>query len=291
MAAALATGPAVPMMAGSRRRPAAYARLALGAAALGFLAVVLVWPQALMPRDPFAISAPNRLHPPDAEFPLGTDHLGRDLLSRIILGTRPSVLVSTGVVVLATTAGLIAGVTAGHYRRLDNIVMRIMDGMMAFPAIMLALAILAIMGRSVFNLILAVAIVYTPQIARVSRSVVLAYRETDFVAAAVASGATDLRVVWRHLLPNCIPAVTVQATYFFARALLTEASLSFLGLGLPPEVPSWGMLLGEGRRYMQEAPWTTIFPGLAIAVAVVILNVAGDTVRDRLDTRLRNLER
>lgn len=281
----------VPVTAKRGRRSRAYVGLVVGAGALFLLSVALVWPQALMPHDPFAISGMDRLRPPSARFWLGTDHLGRDLLSRIILGTRPSVIVATGVVLLATTAGVVTGILAGYYRRLDNPTMRIMDGMMAFPDIMLALAILAIMGRSVFNLIVVVAIVFTPQIARFTRSLVLAYREVEFVLAAVAAGASDLRVMWRHLLPNMMPAVTVQATFFFARALLTEASLSFLGLGLPPEVPSWGMLLGQGRPFLREAPWTTIFPGLALATAVVVLNLLGDAVRDRLDPRLRGIER
>lgn len=284
-----ATQPVRPGVA-SGRRFGAGVRGALAVSAVLCLLLVLMRPQALMPQDAFAISADHRLQPPGPAFVLGTDHLGRDLLSRIILGTRPSVLVSSGVVLLATTAGLMTGMVAAFYRRLDNLIMRIMDGMMAFPAIMLALAILAIMGRSVVNLILAVAIVYTPQIARVSRSLVLAYREADFVSAAVATGASGLSVMWRHLLPNVIPGVMVQATYFFARALLTEASLSFLGLGLPPDVPSWGMVLGEGRRFLREAPWTTIFPGLAIAGTVVIVNVLGDVVRDRLDPRLKGIE-
>lgn len=260
---------------------------------LGVVIVLLaaIYPAALMPHDPFDIVGSRRLMPPGPIYWLGTDHLGRDLLSRIIFGTQPSLLVASGVVALATSIGLIGGMLAGFYRRFDNVIMRVMDGMMAFPAIMLALAIIAIMGRSVSNLVLAIAIVYAPQIGRVCRSAVLACRELDYVTAAVAAGASDFWVMTRHLFPNVMPVLIVQATYFFARALLTEASLSFLGLGLSPDEPSWGTILGEGRRFLRDASWTTIFPGLAIALSVVILNVFGDVIRDRLDPRLKAVGR
>jgi peptide/nickel transport system permease protein len=257
----------------------------------GLVLLAVVHPEALIPHDPFAISGALRLKPPAWPYVFGTDHLGRDVLSRIIIGTQPSLLISGGVVVLAVAGGLVGGMLAGFYRRLDNIIMRIMDGMMAFPAIMLALAIVAIMGRSIVNMIIAIAIVYTPQIARVCRSAVLACREQDYVTGAFAAGASDFWIMTRHLLPNVMPVLAVQATYFFARALLTEASLSFLGLGLPPDVPTWGMVLGEGRRFLRDAPWTTIFPGMAIALSVVALNVLGDHIRDRLDPRLKTIDR
>lgn len=259
--------------------------------ALGLVLLAAIYPAALMPHDPFGIDGSRRLEPPGSIYWLGTDHLGRDLLSRIIFGTQPSLLIAAGVVILATSVGLVAGMLAGFYRRFDNIIMRVMDGMMAFPAIMLALAIIAIMGRSVTNLILAVAIVYAPQIGRICRSAVLACRELDYVTAAVAAGASDFWVMTRHLLPNVMPVLVVQATYFFARALLTEASLSFLGLGLSPDEPSWGTILGEGRRFLRDASWTTIFPGFTIAISVVVLNVFGDVIRDRLDPRLKAVDR
>lgn len=253
--------------------------------------LAVIYPEALTPYNPFAISGARRLLPPGWPYLAGTDHLGRDMMSRIIIGTQPSLLIAGGVAIVAVTAGLIGGMLAGYYRRLDNLIMRIMDGMMAFPAIMLALAIVAIMGRSIINLIIAIAIVYAPQIGRVCRAAVLACREQDYVTGAVAAGATDFWIMTRHLLPNVMPVLAVQATYFFARALLTEASLSFLGLGLPPDVPTWGMILGEGRRFLRDAPWTTIMPGLTIALSVVVLNVLGDQIRDRLDPRLKLIDR
>lgn len=270
----------------SRRLGSTIRRVVAGAGVL-LLLVLIIYPEALMPRDPFGIVAEDRLTPPGSTYWFGTDHLGRDILSRVILATRYSVLISSGVVVVITLAGLIAGMLAGYFRRLDNLIMRLMDSIMAFPTTMFALAILAIMGRDATNLILAIGIAYTPQVARITRSAVLTYRETAFVEAAVSIGSSDLRVMARHLLPNVTPVIVIQASYFLARVLLTEAGLSFLGLGLPPNTPSWGMILGEGRTYLREAPWITIFPGLAIAVAVVTLNVFGDIVRDRLDPRLR----
>lgn len=257
----------------------------------GLLLVLVVYPQALVIHDPFAIAGRLRLEPPSSSFWLGTDHLGRDMLSRIIIATQPSLLIAGGVVILATAGGTIGGLLAGYYRRLDNVIMRIMDGMMAFPAILLALAIVAVLGRTVPNLIMAISVVYAPQIGRVCRSAVLSCREQDYVTAAIAGGGSDYWIMTRHLLPNVIPVLAVQATYFFARAILTEASLSFLGLGLPPDTPTWGTILGEGRRFLRDAPWTSIFPGLAIATAVIAINIIGDVVRDRVDPRLRSLDR
>jgi peptide/nickel transport system permease protein len=260
--------------------------------AIGLLVLIaVVHPETILPHDPFAIDGSRRLEAPDWSYVLGTDHLGRDILSRIIVGTQPTLLIAGGVVVLAILGGTIGGMVAGYYRQVDNLVMRIMDGMMAFPAVMLALAIIAILGRSITNLIIAIAIVYTPQVGRICRSAVIACREQDYVTGAVAAGASDFWIMTRHLLPNVMPVLIVQATYFFARALITEASLSFLGLGLPPDVPTWGTILGEGRSFMRDAPWTTIFPGIAIAVSVITLNVIGDLIRDRLDPRLKRISR
>jgi peptide/nickel transport system permease protein len=260
-------------------------RATVAATGLFLLAVVAV-PLTFTPYDPFAVSGSDRLRPPSLQHPLGTDHLGRDLLSRVILGVRPSLLVAVGTVAVSLSAGLVFGLLAGFYRRLDNLLMRVMDGLMSFPYILLAIAVLAVLGRNTANLILAISVVYTPFIARITRSVILSYREATFVEAAMALGASDLRILARHLLPNVVPIIAVQATYFSARALLTEASLSFLGLGLPPEMPSWGTLLGDGRRFLRSAPWVSIFPGVAISLTVLVLNVAGDAIRDRLDPRV-----
>jgi peptide/nickel transport system permease protein len=193
------------------------------------------------------------------------------------------------VVVLAIASGVVCGTIAGYYRRLDNIVMRIMDGLMAFPAIVLAIALMAALGPSVVNVIVSIAVVYSPRVARVVRGSVLVIRETAYVEAARALGAADLTLIARHVLPNCLSPVIVQASFVFAAAVLTEAALSFLGVGVPPYVPSWGVILAEGRLYIQQAPWLVLYPGAAIMITIFGLNLFGDGLRDLLDPKIRGL--
>jgi peptide/nickel transport system permease protein len=185
--------------------------------------------------------------------------------------------------------GMICGLVAGYYRRLDNAVMRVMDGLMAFPAIVLAIALMAALGPSVLNVILAIAAVYAPRVARVVRGSVLVVRETAYVEAARALGASDLTLIGRHIVPNCLSPVIVQGSFVFAAAVLTEAALSFLGVGVPPYVPSWGVILAEGRLYIQQAPWLVIYPGVAIMLTIFGLNLFGDGLRDLLDPKIRGL--
>ena len=237
--------------------------------------------------DPGRMDVAARLTRPGATHWFGTDDLGRDVYARVVYGARLSLLVGVAVVVFAFAIGMTAGLSAGYFRRLDNLIMRIMDGLMAFPAIILAIALMASLGPSVTNVIVAIGVVYSPRVARVVRGSVLVIRETAYVEAARALGVTNLMIILRHVLPNSLSPVIVQASFVFAAAVLTEAALSFLGVGVPPYVPSWGNILAEGRLYLQQAPWLVLYPGAAIMITILGLNLLGDGVRDLLDPRLR----
>lgn len=259
--------------------------------ALLVLAILLVAALAplLAPSDPLALDVMSRLQGPSAGHWFGTDDVGRDVLSRVLYGTRISVMVGGLVVLFSVAVGLVVGLAAGYYRRLDNVLMRVMDGLMAFPAIILAIALMASLGPSLRNVIVALGVVYTPRIARIVRGSVLVVRELPYVEAAQALGASEVAIVTRHVLPNCLSPVIVQATFIFALAVLGEAALSFLGVGAPPFVPSWGNILAEGRLYIQQAPWLTLFPGAGIMATILGLNLFGDGLRDLLDPKLRGL--
>ena len=243
----------------------------------------------LLAGDPLRIDVARRLTAPGQAHWFGTDDVGRDVWSRVVYGARLSLLVGAAVVALSFVMGLGCGLIAGYYRRLDNVVMRVMDGLMAFPAIILAIALMASLGPSVLNVIVAIGIVYAPRVARIVRGSVLVIRETAYVEAARALGASDVVVIARHVLPNCLSPVIVQASFVFAAAVLTEAALSFLGVGVPPYVPSWGNILAEGRLYLQQAPWLVLYPGAAIMLTIFGLNLLGDGLRDLLDPRLRGV--
>ena len=239
--------------------------------------------------DPSHMDVAGRLAAPGRAHWFGTDDVGRDVWSRVVYGARLSLLVGVAVVVLSFVVGVVCGVVAGFYRRLDNVVMRVMDGLMAFPAIVLAIALMAALGPSVVNVIVAIAVVYSPRVARVVRGSVLVIRETSYVEAARALGASDVTLITRHVLPNCLSPVIVQGSFVFAAAVLTEAALSFLGVGVPPYVPSWGVILAEGRLYIQQAPWLVLYPGVAIMLTIFGLNLFGDGLRDLLDPKIRGL--
>jgi peptide/nickel transport system permease protein len=256
--------------------------LVLVIAVVGVLASVIAG-------NPTRLDVSARLQAPGAPHWFGTDDLGRDVFARVVYGARLSLVVGLAVVLLALAAGLGAGLAAGYFRRLDNVIMRVMDGLMAFPAIILAIALMASLGPSVSNVIVAIAVVYTPRVARVVRGSVLVVRETAYVEAARALGVTDLWIILRHVLPNCLSPVIVQGSFVFAAAVLTEAALSFLGVGVPPYVPSWGNILSEGRLYLQQAPWLVLYPGAAIMITILGLNLLGDGVRDLLDPKIRGL--
>jgi peptide/nickel transport system permease protein len=239
--------------------------------------------------DPLKLDVKARLAAPSAEHWMGTDHFGRDVWSRVVYGARLSILVGASVMVFSFAGGLLVGLSAGYYHRVDSVLMRVMDGLMAFPGIILAIALMASLGPSLFNVIVALGVVYVPRVARIVRGSVLVIRETPYVEAARAIGTPDPRILAYHILPNCISPVIVQGTFIFAAAVLGEAALSFLGVGVPPQIPSWGNALSEGRLYLQQAPWLILFPGGAIMTGIFGLNLFGDGLRDLLDPKLRGV--
>ncbi|PYM88275.1 MAG: peptide ABC transporter permease [Candidatus Rokuibacteriota bacterium] len=264
--------------------------LALAGALVVLAAVVVaVAAPALAPGDPIKNSLLDRLTPPTwgGEHPLGTDTLGRDVASRLLHGARVSLLVGFSAVLLAGVSGVVLGLVSGWYRGwLDDVLMRLGDVQLAFPVLVLAVAVLAVLGASVVNLILVLGVTGWITYARIVRGEVLTLRERDFVAAARALGADDAWILRRHLLPNVLPPITVVATFSVARTIVAEASLSFLGLGIPAPAPSWGAMLDEGRNYITTGWWLALFPGLAILLLVLGINLVGDWLRDVLDPRL-----
>jgi peptide/nickel transport system permease protein len=246
------------------------------------LAILAPWLAA----DPLQFEPINRLKRPSAEFWFGTDQFGRDVYSRVVYGTRISLIVGFSVAVLATAVGLVLGVLCGYYRRVDAIVMRVMDGMMAIPAILLAIALITLMKASLVIVIAAISIPEIPRVVRLVRSVVLSVRARPYIEAAIASGTRNARIMVRHILPNTVAPLIVQATYVCASAILTEAGLSFLGAGTPPEIPSWGNVISLGRTFFQIAPWIIFFPGVLLAITVLAINLVGDGLRDTLDPRI-----
>ncbi len=257
-----------------------------GAAVLAGMALVALLAGQLAPADPLQLNVIERLTPPGRAHWLGTDEYGRDLLSRVIHGTRISLRVGLLVVAGSISLGVVVGLGAGYFSRLDGPVMRLMDGLQAFPSILLAIAVVAALGPREINTAIALIVVQMPRDARLIRGSVLATKGQEFVEAARGLGVSDLGILGRHILPNCIPPLTVQATFTFAFAILAEASLSFLGVGTPPPAPSWGNILAEARVVIREAPWMSFFPGVAIAATVMGLNLFGDWLRDVLDPRL-----
>jgi peptide/nickel transport system permease protein len=262
-------------------------RLVIGSALLLAVFGVALLAAVLATHNPLLVRPEIRLSPPGAEHRFGTDNFGRDLYSRTVYGARLSLMVGGMVALLAGLAGTALGLLGGYYPRVDLVLMRIMDGMMAFPGIVLAVGIMAALGPRVTNVIVAISIVQTPRVVRVVRSVVLSLREMQYVEAARCMGVSDWRMLFRHILPNCISPLVVQCTFIFSEAVLGEASLSFLGVGAPPEIPSWGVILGEARLYIRNAPWMMFLPGSALTVTVLALNLLGDGIRDWLDPRLR----
>jgi len=260
----------------------------VGAALMAVMLVVGLG-APLIAGNPTHMDVAGRLASPSRAHWFGTDDVGRDVFSRVIYGARLSVLIGAAVVAFAFVVGVLCGLLAGYYQRLDNPVMRVMDGLMAFPAIVLAIALMASLGPSVLNVIIAIGVVYAPRVARLVRGSVLVVRETAYVEAARALGVSDRVLLARHVLPNCLSPLIVQGSFVFAAAVLTEAALSFLGVGVPPFVPSWGNILAEGRLYIQQAPWLVLYPGVAIMLTVFGLNLLGDGLRDVLDPKLRGL--
>ncbi|MGY1803030.1 ABC transporter permease [Blastococcus sp. SYSU D00922] len=261
-------------------------------ASLVLLAIILVavFDETLAPQGANEQDIANRLEPPSWSHPFGTDDLGRDILSRVILGASVSLKVGFLSVGLALVVGTLIGLVAGFYGRwIDDSLMRLMDMLFAFPAVLLAIAILAIRGPGTSNTIIAIAVVYVPIFARVTRASVLGVREEVYVRASRSVGASDFRLLTRHVLPNAAPPIIVQTSISLAFAVLAEAALSFLGLGTQPPNPSWGLMLAEGRGYIDLAWWLAFFPGMAIVITVLCFNLLGDGLRDVLDPRQRTL--
>ena len=258
----------------------------IGIVLVGLVVGLAVLADLIAPTAPDRMQFRDRFAPPSSRFWLGTDNFGRDILSRVVYGARLSLEIGCGVMLLSGVAGTLVGALAGYYRRLDGPLMRVMDALMAFPAVLLAIGITAALGPSMVNAMIALTAVYTPRTARIVRASALVIRELDYVQAARAAGARQGRILLRHVLPNCLAPLIVQLTFIFAYAVLTEAILSFLGMGPQPPTPTWGNVIAEGRNYIREASWIALFPGLAIAVTVLGLNLLGDGLRDALDPRI-----
>ena len=266
-----------------RRHPIILAGIVL----LGLIVLVAIASPLFATHDPVRLDPIQRLAPPSAEHWFGTDHLGRDVYSRVIYGSRISLIVGFSVAALSTVLGLVIGLVTGFLPRVDAIVMRIMDGLMAIPTVLLAIALISLSKSSVENVIIAITIPEVPRIARLVRGVVLTLREQLFIDAAVTLGAGLPRILFFHIMPNTVAPLIVQATYVCASAIIIEAILSFLGAGTPPDVPSWGNIMAEGRKYVMIAFWILLFPGMFLTVMVLGVNLFGDGLRDTLDPRLR----
>ncbi len=280
---------AAPEAAGAGRDALAWARrnptIVIGAAILVAL-VATAFLAPWMADNPLNFDPTQRLKRPSGQFWFGTDRFGRDVYSRVVYGTRISLVVGASVALIATLAGLVIGILCGFYKGIDAVAMRVMDGLMAIPAILLAIALITLMKASLLIVIVAISIPEIPRVARLVRSVVLTVRGQPFIEAAIASGTRGLAIMTRHILPNTVAPLIVQATYVCASAILTEAGLSFLGAGTPPEIPSWGNVIAEGRTFFQIAPWIIFFPGIMLAITVLAINLVGDGLRDTLDPRI-----
>ena len=266
-----------------RRHPIILAGIVL----LGLMVLVALASPLFATHDPVRLDPIQRLAPPSSEHWFGTDQLGRDVYSRVIYGSRISLIVGFSVAVLSTVLGLVIGLVTGFLPRVDAIVMRIMDGLMAIPTVLLAIALISLSKSSVENVIIAITIPEVPRIVRLVRGVVLTLREQIFIDAAVTLGARLPRILFFHIMPNTVAPLIVQATYVCASAIIIEAILSFLGAGTPPDVPSWGNIMAEGRSYVMIAFWILLFPGMFLTVMVLGVNLLGDGLRDTLDPRLR----
>jgi peptide/nickel transport system permease protein len=244
----------------------------------------------LAPHDPLLLVPAQRLKPSSAQFLLGTDAYGRDVLSRILYGGRVSLLIGLGSALISIGVGLLIGLVSGFFKWVDAVLMRIMDGLMAIPSVLLAVAVVSLSGASIATVLIAITIPEVPRVARLVRSVVLSAREEPYVEAAISVGSSLPKIMWRHLMPNTIAPLIVQGTYVCASAILTEAILSFLGAGINPETPTWGNMMAEGRVYFQLKPSLIFWPGLMLSLAILSINLIGDAARDALDPRMKKRE-
>ncbi|KRE15983.1 peptide ABC transporter permease [Bosea sp. Root483D1] len=261
--------------------------LVIGLIVLTIIALLAILAPLIAPYSPSRLSVVNRLKPPSERWFFGTDEFGRDIFSRTIYAGQLSLLVGAAATALAAVLGITLGLMAGFFRKLDSVIARIIDAMMAFPDILLAISLVAALGPSLATVIVALGIVYAPRLARIVRASTLIIRELPYVEAARALGVPTWRIMTRHVLRNLVSPILVQASFIFAYAMLAEASLSFLGVGVSPEVPTWGTMIAGGRQYIGQADWMMLFPGAAIVLTVLSLQLVGDGLRDLLDPRLR----
>jgi peptide/nickel transport system permease protein len=284
---------ATPIPEGRARRIRWYHRLlrnrnvVAGTAMFLLLLLAAIFADVLSTHVPTRLFPADRLKPPSAQNYLGTDEFGRDVYSLVLHGARTSLRIGGLTMLFTTLGGIVIGLAAGYFRRADLVIMRFMDGLMAFPAILLAIALMAARGPGEGNVIFALSVVYMPRTAILIRSTVLSIRELDYVQAARALGRRDFSIAFRHILPNCVGPILVQGTFIFAYAVLAEAILGFLGVGVPPYVPSWGNVIASGKNVIREAFWVSLFPGVTLTLAGLSLNLLGDGLRDTLDPRLR----
>ena len=264
--------------------------IAVATICLVLIILMAIFAPLLAPRDPLLLTPSLRLKPSGAQYLLGTDAYGRDLLSRIIYGARISLVIGLGAAVCSIAIGLLIGLVAGFFRWVDAVMMRVMDGLMAIPAILLAIAVVSLSGASIWTVMVAITIPEIPRVARLVRSVVLTAREEPYVEAAISLGSSLPKIMWRHLMPNTIAPLIVQGTYVCASAILTEAILSFLGAGISPETPTWGNIMAEGRAFFQVKPSLIFWPGLLLSIAILSINLIGDAARDALDPRMKQRE-
>ncbi|WP_235847011.1 ABC transporter permease [Neobacillus soli] len=265
--------------------------LMIGLVILSILVLLSVVGPFLIGYSPYEMTVNNRLQAPGANHLLGTDNFGRDLLSRIIHGSRSSLGVGVSIALITSVVGLTIGLYSSYYKRLDNILMRICDGLMAIPGILLAIALMAALGPKVENVIIALSIVFTPSVARIVRSAAIVVREQTFIEAMKSQGASSSRIIWLHIAPNVLSPLIVQATFIFADSIIIEAALSFLGAGIPAPAPSWGNILYDGKLVIFNAWWMTVFPGVMIILAVIGLNSLGDGLRDIMDPHYKKIKR
>jgi peptide/nickel transport system permease protein len=263
-----------------------YPTIMIGGSLLLVMLFIAVFAPFLWTKDPTALAPALRTREPSADWWFGTDMLGRDVYSRVLYGARVSLLVGFSVAILASIAGLIIGLVSGFIRLADSIIMRFMDGMMSIPPILLAIALMALTRGSVQNVIIAITIAEIPRVSRLVRGVVLSLREQPYVEAAVAAGTRTPAIIFKHILPNTLAPLTVQATFICAAAMITEAILSFIGAGTPPIIPSWGNIMAEGRALWQVKPYIVFFPAVFLSITVLAVNLLGDGLRDAIDPRL-----
>lgn len=264
--------------------------IAIAAICLAVIVLMAIFAPLISPHDPQLLAPAQRLKAASAEYPLGTDAFGRDVLSRIIYGGRISLLIGLGSAVFSVAIGLLIGLVSGFFKWVDAVMMRVMDGLMAIPGILLAIAVVSLSGASLTTVLIAITIPEVPRVARLVRSVVLSAREEPYVEAAISVGSSLPKIMWRHLVPNTVAPLIVQGTYVCASAILTEAILSFLGCGISPEIPTWGNIMAEGRAFFQIKPSLIFWPGLLLSITILSVNLIGDAARDALDPRMKQRE-